>query len=198
MLPDFPKVKKEVSNLLLKIFKSFARQEVGFFSGVAQTMQHEGRKGSYSTMEGTIVNNDYQKMEVFYQIKFSEVPTMTFEDVLKILEEKGKEMGDQMGKYFFKTVNQTINKTGNSVDAKGKPFSLDLMYKTLEKMEIPFDEDGNPRLPTMVVNPQVMEKIKEIKEKEKIENKYEQKHKQLIELKRKEWNEKQNNRKLAD
>lgn len=198
MLPDFPSVKKEVSDHLLKIFKNFAKQEMGPFSGVAYTMQHEGRKGSYSTMEGKVVNQDYQRMEVAYEIKLSDVPTMTFEDVLKILKEKGGEMGSQMGKYFFKTVNQVIDETGNVVDAKGKPFSLDLMYETLEKMEIPFDENGNPRLPTLVVNPQTMEKVREAIEKEKTEKKYEQRHKQLIELKRKEWNEKQSDRKLVD
>lgn len=108
MLIDFPVVKKEVDQFLMKVFKKSANSELGVFSGIGRTRQHEGRKGSYSTVEGKVKDKNYQPFSVEYLIKYGDVPTMIMDDVIALIRQKGKEMGEQLGKYMFKTVNQTI------------------------------------------------------------------------------------------
>ena len=198
MIIDYPSIKKDLSKVLLRIFNNSVQGELGPFQGIQHLMQHEGKKGSYSTVDGKVKDKDYQLMEVNYKIQYADIPNMTFEDVVKLVEQKGKEMGEQMGKYFFKTVNDVIDETGNVVQAHGKPFSLDLMFETLEKMPLAFDEEGNPRMPTLVIHPDMTPRVRELIAQEEKEKKYEARHKALVEQKRKEWNEEQNRRKLVD
>jgi hypothetical protein len=198
MLVDYPSVKKQISEKLLKIFNQSAEVELGPFQGIGRTRQHEGRRGSYSTVNGVVKEQNYQEMGVNYSILYKDIPFMGMGDVVALVKQKGKEMGEKMGKYFFKTVDETIQETGNIVEAHGRPFSLDLMFETLEKMAIDFDLDGTPRMPTLIVHPKVMEQVRELIKVEETEKKYEQRHKDLIEKKRQEWYEKQNRRKLVD
>ncbi len=47
-------------------------------------------------------------------------------------------------------------------DAKGKGLTPELFYAMFERIEIPFDEQGKPIMPTLVFNPAQIEKVKEI------------------------------------
>lgn len=198
MLIDFPSIKSELSKIFMQVFNQAAQAELGPFQGIKRTMQHEGSDGTYSTVDGTVRKKDYQRMEVNYRIEYKDVPDMTLENVFSLFQQKGKEMGEQMGRYMFKTVDEITKESGNIVDSHGKPFSLDLMFETIEKMQIPFDEQGNPVMPTLVIHPNMSPRLKEIMEKEEVVKEYEERHKKLIEQKRKEWNEEQNSRKLVD
>ena len=66
-------------------------------------------------------------------------------------------------KMLFKTMNQITQFTGNVTDAKGAKFNLDLFLDTFEKLELDFDEDGKPIFPTLIVGPELFEKIKHLK-----------------------------------
>ena len=63
---------------------------------------------------------------------------------------------------FFKGLEEVTNATGNAVDAGGKPFSWDYYNDVIEKMPLEFADDGKPHLPTLVMHPNLFEKIKEI------------------------------------
>jgi putative lipoic acid-binding regulatory protein len=169
MLIDFPEIKKDISRDLLKIFKNSVNSESRILENMQKTMQHEGTSGTYSSVEGTIRNKDYQQMKVEFEILYSELPNLEIVDAIRIVQEKGKEMGEQLGKYTFSTVEQVTNETGNVVDAKGKPFSLGMMFELLEKMEIPFDMNDNPHMPTVVIHPNQMDRIREEIQREEIE-----------------------------
>lgn len=61
---------------------------------------------------------------------------------------------------FFKGLNEVIDAVGTSVDAEGKQFSFDMLNDALEKMHIEFDDEGEPILPTLVMHPNALERIK--------------------------------------
>ncbi len=63
---------------------------------------------------------------------------------------------------FYKTMAEVTTAVGNVVDAGGRPFSWDYCNDLLEKMAIDFDDDGKPTLPTIVMHPDLFEKIKNI------------------------------------
>src|SRR6266850_1498376 len=60
---------------------------------------------------------------------------------------------------FFEQLRQVMEATGQVVDAKGKPYSHDLYLDLLEKVDIDFTEDGQPKMPTLVVPPNLAPKI---------------------------------------
>jgi hypothetical protein len=55
--------------------------------------------------------------------------------------------------------------TGNIVDAGGKPLTFDLVLDAIETMDLLFDDDDNPILPNLVVNPQT--RVPEMSDDEK-------------------------------
>jgi len=68
-----------------------------------------------------------------------------------------------MSKSFFKGLADITNATGNVLNAEGKPFSYDMFLDLLDMVEIDFDEKGNPNYPTLIISPQIEEKIKNTK-----------------------------------
>jgi hypothetical protein len=61
---------------------------------------------------------------------------------------------------FFKLVERTTDATGMTIDATGRPFSFELYLEGLEKVEIDFDKNGQPILPTLVMAPDLAEYIR--------------------------------------
>lgn len=114
------------------------------------------------------------------------------------LKKLADELSSQQSQMVFERLNQITAKTGNVVDAGGQAINPDLLLQMLEKIEIDFSEDGQPRLPTLVVTPKQGEKLREkMPEWEKDEH-YNRKFKELIERKRQEWHDRESHRKLVD
>ena len=114
------------------------------------------------------------------------------------LENVAKELSSQQSKMILEHLNQITAKTGNVVDAGGQAINPDLILQMLEKMEMDFSEDGQPRLPTLVGSPEYYERLKEkMPEWEKDEH-YNRKFNELIERKRQEWHDRESHRKLVD
>lgn len=66
----------------------------------------------------------------------------------------------EVGPQLFESIAAITSATGMDEDAKGQPFSADLFLRTLEKLEIAFDDTGQPLLPTLVVPPALGETAK--------------------------------------
>jgi hypothetical protein len=84
------------------------------------------------------------------------------------------------------------------VNGKGQPFTFELFLETLEKISIDFDDQGNPYLPTVVVSPELGAKLKSKLPEWEANPDYDKRFKELIERKRKEWNDRESHRKLVD
>lgn len=94
---------------------------------------------------------------------------------------------------FYKGLTEITNATRNIADAGGKPFSFDHLNDAIEKMQIDFDESGEPILPTMVMHPQLYEVIKDIK----LTPEQEQRNAKILERKKAEFYAKKRTRRLS-
>jgi len=64
-----------------------------------------------------------------------------------------------MARQLFARMDEIAEENGMVVDARGRPFSVDLFIEGLEKMDIDFDASGKPIMPGCVVHPSNMEKL---------------------------------------
>lgn len=94
---------------------------------------------------------------------------------------------------MFKGLMEITNATGMSFDAKGQPFSFDHFNDVIERIQIGFDEDGNPILPTAVVSPEMYEKIKNIEPTPEQINR----HEEILLRKKKEYYAQKRSRRLS-
>ena len=114
------------------------------------------------------------------------------------LKKIAAELSSQQSKMIFEHLNEITAKTGNVVNAGGQAINPDLILRTLEQTEIDFSQDGQPRLPTLVVSPEQGDKLREkMLEWDKDES-YNKKFNELIEKKRQEWHDRESHRKLVD
>ena len=148
--------------------------------------------------DGEVDRPNYERLSSALSVKDDDLIKMGPQAFIDGLNRTAEELREQQSKLVFERMNEVTQKTGNTVDAKGQPLSHHLLLQTLEKIEIDFDDEGQPIMPTLVVSPAQYEKFKKkIVEWEK-DPKCQDNFNKLIESKRKVWHDRESNRKLVD
>src|SRR6267142_421421 len=153
MLPDFPKLRIELSRKLRSDFKKQTDLRAPLVAEIKVVAQHEGKGGSYETEDGEIKRIEPQEMSVQVDSPAASGPSFGYEDALRMVHEAAEEMARKQTRTLFATLNEAVEAVGNSFDAQGQPLSAELILKMWERMQIDFDEQGNPKMPTLVFNP---------------------------------------------
>jgi hypothetical protein len=197
MLPDFIKIKNRFIELIDKRFRESLRQDP-LFAQIKEEKCFEGNKMSNFTEDGEFEENPFKQISGEISLTREEViakgPLAYIENISRIAEDVKK----QKAELLFSKINEVTNKTGNVVSGQGQPFSHELFIAMLDKMQIDFDPDGNPYLPTIVVSPQLAASIASKTPQWESNPEYKKQFEELIERKRKDWNDRESNRKLVD
>lgn len=69
---------------------------------------------------------------------------------------------NDLGGHLIAMLSDVTEASGNAIDAGGAPLSWDLILDQIERVEIEFDADGNPRLPSLMGNPNTLELLSAI------------------------------------
>jgi len=115
------------------------------------------------------------------------------EDHTRFLYELATSLVQAFAPEFFKSIGEITDAVGTSLNAEGKPFSFDLLNDMLEKLDIEFDEEGEPVLPTLVMHPMMAERIVNMNPTPE----QEKRHAEIMERKRAEYYAKKRTRRLS-
>jgi hypothetical protein len=85
------------------------------------------------------------------------------EDYTNFLVNISESQRKSLARNFFANMAEITEVTGQTVNAKGQPFSIDLFLDLIEKVEFGFDQEGNPQYPTVIMPPEALEKLKTLK-----------------------------------
>lgn len=96
--------------------------------------------------------------------------------------------------HFYSYLDRICAAAGTSVDAKGQPVSYDLILRMLDSIDIDFDQNGNPEMPTLVMHPTMAEQIRRLPQPTEAQLKA---LGDLIDRKRQEHSARQRRRKLS-
>jgi len=197
MLPDFPKIKKKHVEAINKYLKDLIHQDP-LFSGIRVEHHFEGSRMSYKTVDGEPNETEYQAASSEFQVKREDVIAKGAMAYVENLRDAAEEMKRQKAGYLFEKMKEVTDRTGNVVNGKGHPFSFELFVESIKKIWIDFDEDGKPIMPTMVVSPELGEKLRVILPEWVKNPEYKKTIDDIIDKKRKEWNDRESHRKLVD
>jgi hypothetical protein len=198
MLPDYPILKQKLSEKFVELIQANMEKDP-LLARIRKSLIHEGDSLTVTSMDGYKSQTDYPKFESRFSVGYDELikkgPDAFFEKASEVSREMtGKVAGNVMAK-----LDEVTKRTGNVVQGKkGKGITPHLILDAIEKMEIDFDEKGNPIMPEIHVTPDVMKKLRTQKLDPKEIVKIEKRRKQIIEKKRKEWIDRESNRKLVD
>jgi hypothetical protein len=198
MLPDFPKIKKKHVEAIDKYLGELVNQDP-LFSGIRVEHHFEGSRMSYKTVNGEPNETKYHQVASSeFQVKREDIIAKGAMAYVENLRAAAEEMKRQKAGYLFEKMKEVTDRTGNVVNGKGQPFSFELFAELVNKIWIDFDEDGKPIMPTMVVPPELGEKLRVILPEWEKKPEYKKTIDEIIDRKRKEWNDRESHRKLVD
>lgn len=74
----------------------------------------------------------------------------------------GDTLAEQLVGHFVKTISKVTEGTGNVVKAGGRPFGFDVFYEALERIECSLDENDELVMPSIMMNPADVEKLRDL------------------------------------
>lgn len=142
---------------------------------------------------GEVVQNQPLMVQSSVIFQWDDILSCNLEALAEQVNKSAEERLSQVMPHFFDAFHRTSAAAGTAMDAGGRPFSFELFLEGLERIELQFDRDGKPHLPTLVVHPSMAEKLRSMPpptaEQQKALD-------DLIERKRTEFNARRRHRKL--
>ncbi len=184
--------KKDIEiNILQKYFKHLISSEPIIGEIQSHKTIHAG--GYRYKNENKEFLSPLKQVSITIEITGEDIMNYNIEKFAESIYNFAYELIDHKHKMMLDTMKNITDFTGNVIDAQGKSFSFDLCLDMLEKLEMHFDDKGNPILPSIVVGTELFEKIKD----RKMTKEQEDRHNQIIEAKRKLYYAKKRNRRLS-
>ena len=94
-------------------------------------------------------------------VKAEDVRDGNFEALQVKLVEAADGYADQLSKMLYGSLDKITTATGNSFDAEGRPFTFEMFYEMLDKMEWKLDENDELSTPSIVMHPDTVPKLPE-------------------------------------
>lgn len=197
MLPDLPRMKKDIAELFQIIFKNRLNTYLGVVGEVPRYIIKEGANPVTLRPDDSRDETKLQAASAETNFSIEEIPRLSVEQRITKLDDAAREMASQISSHAFATINEAVDKVGNVVDAKGKPFSPEAIFEVLEKIQLDFDEDGKHKEITVVIPPALSDRARETLVQLHSDPKLSLRYQELIEKKREEWRAREAARKLV-
>ncbi len=193
MLPDYPKTKSKLERLQKERFVKVRNSCLGPFIGERVSRPFEGDRSVVIWEDGTIHETKFHSIKTEMQIDLREIDKHTPKEILRQIDTAAQQMGLQQASLNFETIQKAADESGNIVDAKGERFQLEHYLQLLEKIDLDFDENEKPILPTIMVGPDLADRLAKVIAEAESSPEFDK----VIAKKREQWRDRESARKLV-
>lgn len=172
---------KITADLILKLWAKMDEAHPIFGKVGKRRELHPG--GQRYLGEGKPMDVPFEKMGAEIHVEGDAVKQCDIETFATRLFEFAEAREKNIMESFIKNMNLITDYTGNVFDNKGAPASVDNLIEMFDKMEIPFNRDGTPKLPSMLTSPSMQESLKSVMSSEEFKIRFEK----VIQKKRNEY-----------
>ena len=197
MLPEYVGLKTRISERLATGLRKDLHED-GVISLVSHVVIHEGSDVGTVTEEGVLERRGFRKVEHSVPMSVEEIEEGGIDLIRAKLAELREAMAQEQHEVLFETITEAVESVGNVVQAGGGPLTAELWLESLEKMELSFDPDGRWRMPTVVVHPKHMDRVRSEMERLESEPELKERLEALVNQKREEWRDRESDRRLVD
>ena len=197
MLPDFLKIKEKLQKLLDYQIRRAHLSHMGPLARIPESMVFEGNKTVLIREDGSVEEQTPETAIAEIEVKSTEVEAMQPGMVLDKIDKVAEDLAEQKARTFYRQLDKSAEEGGTVVSSGGKPFSIDLHFEMLEKIDMDFDEAGKPEGVAFVVNPKILPSIDDCLSKAFADPENERRYNEIIARKREEWHVRESNRKLV-
>lgn len=142
---------------------------------------------------GVVVQNQPLMIQSSVVFQWDNIRFCNLGALAEQVNKSAEERLSQVMPHFFEVLHRTSATAGTAMDVGGRPFSFEIFLEGLERIELRFDRDGKPILPTLVMHPSMAEKLRSMPP---ITAEQQKAMDDLIERKRSEYNARRRHRKL--
>jgi hypothetical protein len=200
VIVDFISIKEKLNKTADFVLKTEMERRMPFVRMISTHVQHEGDEASYQTVDNETKEIDYQKTGTWFSLSHDEIAAMSYDDVIEKVIEIASDLAKQIEQNAFARINVILDEAGRTFENK-EPISSKVFVDSLEDTEIDFDDTRDkPNLPTIVLHPSALERLKEQDAKMTEEEKQEltRREAEILDRKYEQYLSRENNRKLVD
>lgn len=198
MLPDWPELKEVCAKAQMRALHERIKKVQPVLGMIRRKVQHEGKRFTYETEDGAVLEMQYEQVTTKMELPASEVPTSSIGKAIERAEGAADDMATQMGKVFFERVDEATQAAGTAVDAGGKGFTFDLYCDLMERIELDFDAKGEPVMPTLCASPKALQKASAVLNEALEDAENCKRIESIIGKQRERWRAREADRKLVD
>lgn len=195
MLPDYSEIKGKIKKKIEERMRS--GKEIPPLDVLPQKTVFEGDKFKTVRSDGSTDVTDFEKFSTEIKIDLKDFESISFEEILKKVDEAAIEMETQKGRHFFEKMKEIVDSTGNVINAKGEKLNPEHIFKLMELIEINFNDNGTYKPLDFYVGTEISERsievLKEIDNTPELKRRMEE----IIDKKREEWRDRESSRRLV-
>jgi len=196
MLPDYPKAKKIMYEKLMERVEKRSKHQTGLLKKLSIKPVMEGHRFRIERPDGSIDDQEYQRFEANVEIGKNEIKRISMDAIIKKFDDAADELARSQSSHLFNELDRITNEVGNIIEGKGEPFSMEKFFQVLEKTQIDFGPNGNPTF-SIVAGPELSARIKKVLSEALKNPEYRNRHREIMERKRREWRDRESLRKLV-
>ena len=196
MQETIPQLEKKLETLVSKFIGNAVRVRAPAMGEVSRHRVFEGHQSAIVRPSGETDDIEFREFSAESEIPSDTILYSGLDKIFECFIPVADAMANDQERMLFEIMHQVTQETGNVVDGGGQPLSHEKILELLETIQIDFDTDGNPRMPTIFISPTVAPRMKELADAPSARE-FEEKQKKIIEKKRVEWREREANRTLV-
>lgn len=179
---------------MMSFLRRRSRERLGVFAKAQRQLIHEGDKLQMERADGTSDVSELKEVTGELELKTSDLPSMSMAERLQKLDQIADQMASQMSAHAFQTLGETLERAGQTSDRKGRPLDAEAILEALDKIQIDFDDP--PEL-SLVIPPALKERAAEAFEQLETDPQLRARRDEIISRKRREWRDREADRKLV-
>lgn len=198
MLPDYPRVKKHVANLVFKAVEMRVPQIEPVLGGIPHQRIHEGHNATLTRADASSEDIGLSATRVNIQITTEQMRGTTLVELMQLVTAMAEQLAEAQSKMMFQRLERAVEEVGNSVSAAelGKK---EAFLETERRIQREVNAETLELKPvTIVLHPDSIEKFKaDFAEWEK-DPAFRAERESIQQQKIEEWRAREDRRKLVD
>jgi hypothetical protein len=196
MIVRFSKIDRRMNELFEELMFRYSHTFDPIFSDIETYVIHEGRRTTMRHGDNTW-GNALTETSAEYSIKNEDLKNFDFAAFARFARTMGVQFLDAKKRMLFEAMHEATEMTGNVVDRRGKPLDHDAIFEMLELIQIDFDVQGQPDMPSMVIHPDMGPTIERLAKEAEESPELQKRHDQIMRRKKEEFLAREADRKLV-
>jgi hypothetical protein len=198
VLPDFPAQKAILRKRVNAVIQAAMRKRHPMIAIVRPRQQHEGRSFTVSQGGTTPRPTEFLEVSSTVTLRRSSVADMREAEVESLLLTLVDDLARQQAESLLEELSTAAEQGSRAVQSGTGPLTPELLLQTLERIDVSFDESGQPRMPTALMPPDAAAKLLEEGPAWEKDPEFQRRWNEIMARKREEFRVREASRKLVD